>query len=1066
MSTSSSGISGVIADRYAVEREVGRGGMAVVYLANDLKHGRRVAIKVMAPEVAELIGPAHFLREVEIAARLNHPHILPLFDSGMAGDRLYCVMPFIEGESLRARLRREMRLPLAEALRLTREIAGALGHAHLQGLVHRDVKPENVLLSDGIPLVADFGVAYTHPGHASSRTATLEDASTEALVSGPSGEEDPGRTQRLTAFGPRSGDAGIGTGPEVVGTPLYMAPEQARGSTDLDGRADLYALGCLFYELLAGEPPFRGRTIYELLERHMSATPPDITAVRPEVPEDVARALARALAKDPANRFPGMAQFSEALNAAAVRVYALAYRERGAGIPNNLPVPATSFIGREKEMAGIKELLRKNRLLTLSGSGGAGKTRLALQVAAEVLEEHPDGVWLVELAPLSDPALVAKATAAAIGLRETPGEGIAQTLVSAIGDKRALLVLDNCEHVIDAAAQLAGLLLRSCPALRLIASSREALGIGGEVSFKVPSLPLPDAQGPQTPDAIAASSAVRLFLERAAAVKPDFGLTAHNAIAVASVCRRLDGLPLAIELAAARVRTLPMEQIEARLDSRFRLLTGGSRTALPRQQTLRALIDWSYDLLQEPEKELFCRLSIFSGGWTLASAEKVCQSEGLDSWEVLDLLTSLVDKSLALYEEAEATSRYRFLETVRQYAHDRLLERGNAAEWRDRHLEHFLALAEAAAPQMTGADQQTWLARLEAEHGNLRAALEWSEDDPARSALGLRLSGALQTFWMTHGHFFEGRERMARALARDSGGDLPARARALNGAANLAFAQADYVAARALHEESLAIRRTLGDQTGIATSLNNLCAVSFCQGDMTSARALLEESLRIRRRLGERRDIASSLNNLALIAQKQNDLASAQTHLAESLALRREVGDRSGVAASLHNLGVMAMLQGDHESARALWEEALSIRNELGDRSGSATTLHTLGALALAQGNRALARARFLESLRIAQVLGNQLGIASALEGLAPVAAQTSAPIQAVRLWAAAARIRADIGAPAPPEEQETRNRDIEDSRRTVGEEAFAAAWAHGQALTMDEAADAANHEVVAEPSV
>lgn len=1041
-------------DRYDVEREIGRGGMAVVYLANDRKHGRRVAIKVMAPHVARMIGPAQFLREIEIAARLNHPHVLPLFDSGVTDGSLYYVMPFIEGESLRARLIRETRLSLVEAIRLTREIAGALHHAHLQGLVHRDIKPENVLLADGIPLVADFGIAFTRRDSKTS-TRSVDAGETTSPPPAPREEGDNlGETLFFDALDISSESEASGTSGQTLGTPLYMAPEQAAGAANLDGRADQYALGCVFFELLAGEPPFQGSTLREILELHAHANPPDITTLRSDVPDDVVSALKRALAKDPADRYPAMTQFIEALNAAAVRAYAAAFREGNtSGIPNNLPLAATSFIGREKEMAEVKEILAKSRLVTLTGSGGTGKTRLAIQVATEALEQFPDGVWIEELAPLSDPALVPKAIATAMGIREAGGEPVTETITASIQGKKALLLLDNCEHVLDAVAQIAHRLLSTCPNLHVLTSSREALGVVGEVSYRVPSLALPAADRPATPENVLASPAARLFFERAMAGKPDFAVTSQNAPALAAICRRLDGVPLAIELAAARTRALAVEQIEARLDSRFRLLTGGSRTALPRQQTLQALIDWSYDLLKQPEKEMLSHLSVFSGGWTLESAEAVCSAEGIEEWEVLDLLTSLVDKSLVVYEESEGAARYRLLETVRQYARDRLLEEGATEEWRDRHLDHFLALAEEAAPHLVGRDQESWLPKLQIEYENLRAALDWSEGAEERHSKNLRLCGALQWFWFARGHFFEGRARLARALAQDPGGDLPRRAGALNGAANLAYAQGDYAGARPLHDESLGIRRVLNDRVGIATSLNNLASVSYFEGDLETAGARISESLAIRRELGDRAGISSCLNNLAMIAQKSEDYETARAHLAESLTLRREAGDSSGIAAALHNLGVIEMQQHDYDAARALWEESLSIRIEIGDRAGNAATLQTLGALALEQGDLVTARARFTDALHLSQELGMQLQIASSLEGLAPVAAQSGQHERAIRLFAAAARIREAIGAPAHPSEQELRDREIDEIRQAMSEQAFAAAWTAGRTLTAAELA-------------
>jgi predicted ATPase len=421
---------------------------------------------------------------------------------------------------------------------------------------------------------------------------------------------------------------------------------------------------------------------------------------------------------------------------------------------HNLPRQLTSFIGREREMGEVKEFLATTRLLTLTGSGGCGKTRLALQVAADLLEAYADGVWLVELAALADPTLVPQTVASALGVREQPVRPLTETLVDYLQPKVLLLILDNCEHLLTASAQLANALLRSCPRLRMLASSRQGLGIAGERTYRVPSLSLPQPRPLPPVERLTDYEAVRLFVERAVFTQPSFAITDQNAPAVAQVCERLDGIPLAIELAAARVKALPVEKLNERLDDMFRLLTGGSRTALPRQQTLRALIDWSYDLLSEPERALLRRLSAFAGGWTLEAAEAVGVGEGVEEWEVLDLLTSLVEKSLVLYEEREGEGRYRLLETVRQYARDRLLESEEGEAVRTRHLEFFLHWAE----------QGPGLERLETEHDNLRAALAWSGAQ-RQGDVGLRLGGAMGGFWHVRGYWTEGRERLAGVLA-------------------------------------------------------------------------------------------------------------------------------------------------------------------------------------------------------------------------------------------------------------------------------------------------------------
>ncbi|MEO8134062.1 MAG: tetratricopeptide repeat protein [Betaproteobacteria bacterium] len=764
------------------------------------------------------------------------------------------------------------------------------------------------------------------------------------------------------------------------------------------------------------------------------------------------------------------------------------------GRAHNLPIQLTSFVGREREMQEVKTLLRSSRLVTLTGSGGAGKTRLSLQIGADLIDDFADGAWLVQLAPLTDERLVPQAVATVLGLKEEPGVALTETLTQALKNKELLLILDNCEHLVEASASLCQALLSSCAGARILASSREALRVAGEAPYRVPSLATPDPKAPISVASLTLYAAVRLFIDRALAVKPSFQVDYTNAPAVASICHRLDGIPLAIELAAARVRSMSADEVNRRLDQRFRLLTGGSRTALPRQQTLRSLIDWSYDLLDETEQALLRRLAFFAGGWTLDAAEEVCSGEGIDEGAELDLLTSLSDKNLVLTEERNGVTRYRLLESVRQYARDRLLERGDEARWQARHLAYFVAMAEEAEPQLTGADQGVWLDRLETEHDNLRAALAWSSVEGGDAAGGLRLAGALRRFWYVRGYLGEGRARLSELLAATSDMKVTAsRANALSGAGVMAAQQGDYPAARVLYDESLAIRRQLGDRVGTATSLGNLANLAAAQGDYSSARALHEESLAIRSVLGDRSGIAMSLTNLGLIALEQADYPAARAWCEESLAMRRELGDRWGIAVSLNNLGLVALDQGDYPIARALHEESLAIRQELGDRVGIALSLNNLGDVSLHQGDWASARAvceqslaifrevgerwgigeslnnlglaaldqgdsaaaRTLheESLAIRRELGDQRGVAESLEGLACVAFNLADPGRAVRIWAGAERLRETIGSPLPPSDRPHYQCQVAAARAAFGDTTvFDLGWQEGRAMTLEQA--------------
>ena len=736
--------------------------------------------------------------------------------------------------------------------------------------------------------------------------------------------------------------------------------------------------------------------------------------------------------------------------------------------PNNLPQQPTSFIGREKESAEVKALLAKTHLLTLTGAGGSGKTRLSLQVAVDLLTGEGDGVWLVELASLSDPALVPQAVADVLGVKEAAGKTVQQSLVEWLKSKRLLLILDNCEHLVAACAFLAADLLRSCPGVHILASSREPLAVAGAQTYRVPSLSLPDpnSKQAQTVESLSQYEAVRLFIERAQAVQPSFLVTDASAPAVAQVCFHLDGIPLAIELAAARVRSLPVEEINRRLDHRFRLLTGGSRAALPRQQTLRALIDWSYDLLTAPERTLLCRLSVFAGGWTLAAAEGACCGEDFEAWEVVDLLTSLVDKSLVVYEEeGGGAGRWRLLETVRQYAGDRLGESGEAEAVGGRSAAWFLALAEEAEPQLVGPEQGSWLSRLEAEHDNLRSSLAWEEQSVGGAEAGLRLAGSLWRFWNVRGHPSEGRQWLGRALARTEvgaagpegvvgGATTAARGKALNGAGILAQCQGDYVVARALHEESLTIMRQLGNPGGIASSLMSLGNVAAGQGDYAVARTLYEESLTLYRQLGDQGGIAASLNNLGSMAERQGDHVVARTLFEESLTLYRQLGNQGGIAWSLNNLGNVAAGQGDYVVARPLFEESLTFYRQLGNQETIANSLGNLGEVACNQGDYVVAWALFEESLTLYRQLGSPNGTAYSLEGLSAVAHRQSQSGRAARLSGAASALRERIGSRLSPVEQAEFDNTMASAAEALGEAAFTAAWDAGRAMTLEQAVE------------
>ena len=719
---------------------------------------------------------------------------------------------------------------------------------------------------------------------------------------------------------------------------------------------------------------------------------------------------------------------------------------------HNLPLQLTSFIGRERDIAAVKRLLTTTRLLTLTGVGGTGKTRLALQVAAALVDQSPDGVWLVELAALADPAFVPRAVAATFGLHDQADRSSVETLLDFLRSKAILLLLDNCEHLIGACAQLVDTLLRACPRVQILATSREGLGIAGEVTWSVPSLSLPDVDRVLDLATVSASEAVRLFVQRSQAAKPEFAVTDQNAGTVARICGRLDGIPLAIELAAARARVLTVEQIATRLDNRFQLLTGGSRTALERHQTLRATMDWSYQLLSGPERVLLQRLSIFSGGWTLEAAEAVCAGEGVEDDEVLDLLTQLASKSLVGVEEQARAARYSMLETIRQYASEKLADSGEAERVQDCHLDYFLRSAEAIEPELHRADQLLWLKRLEAEHDNFRRALRWA--GRAESAeVSLRLAGVLEEFWRKHSHLSEGRGWLERALARaEPGGRTRARAKALWGAGYLAFFQADYATGHTLLKESMAISRELGDQAGLASSLCIWGIVVLFQGDAASAWAAEVESSATYRELQDAWGMASARYVLGLAKYTQGDYAAAQSAFEENLALLGATGDRWEISYSLTGLGRLALQASDFALARARFESALAIRREINDKFLIAHSLNYLGIVARREGDHRRAAALYLESLSLFQETGSRHGAALCLAALGGVAGDEGQPARAARLLGAAAGSLERLSAAMVLGDPQGYDLDVTTVRTALGDEAFATMRAEGRAMTMEQA--------------
>jgi predicted ATPase len=1008
---------------YEILSFIGAGGMGEVYRARDTRLLRDVALKTLpAQSTNDSSIQRRFEQEACSASALNHPNIVTIHDIGRAEAVSYIAMEVVDGRTLRDMLA-DGPLAIDKLIDLAAQVADGLAAAHDKRIVHRDLKPENIMVTGaGIAKILDFGLAKTETPLVAVDAATV-----------------PGG---LTQHG------------AVLGTVGYMSPEQASGQ-QIDFRSDQFAFAAMLYEMATARPPFGRRTVAETMTAVIREEPAPVATLNPAVPAALAKIIRRALAKQPAERYGStrdlardLADLRDQVGEPPDRIFAFR--------PLPLPPARTKLVGRTAEVAAAQQLLLRDnvRLVTFTGPGGTGKSALAQQLAESASRFFPAGVFFIPLASITDPGIVASTVAQAMGVREIPGRSLEASLKEAVrqgAQTPMLLVLDNFEQVV-AAASLVSDLLSVAPALKVLTTSRAALQIYGEHEFPVPPLAFPDPQHLPAITAVRDYPAIALFQERAQAVKPDFAITDANAAAVAEICARLDGLPLAIELAVARIKLLPPEAILARLQSRLRLLTGGSRDVAVRQQTLRGTIDWSYELLSPAEQKIFRRLSVFVGGCTLEAAEAVCGAlEDLEV-DILDGLGTLVNQSLL---ERVTTSgdevRFRMLETIREYALERLATSPEASSIRRAHAAYYVLLGEDGESRLGGPEEATWLRCFDIEHDNFRTALE-SAKEIGRVDWGLRLAVALWRYWERREHLAEGRRRLMDLLARPAAQTRnELRARALFGAGVLADARGEYDAAITLHQESVGILRELGDDRSLAVSVNALAVATQKHGDLAAARTLFEEGLGLWRKRGDRMAVSRALSNLANIVKAQEDYAQASKLYEESLAESVAMGDRSGAAVTLGNLGDLAREQQDFQAARSFHEQSLAGFRELGDPWGIATALTDLGSLARDEGDFERSHALHEEGLQLFAGLGHRRGIARLLEELARSASAQGRPRRALRLGGAAAALRETIGTPLAEPAHSKLERALEPARSRLGATESLAAWNAGRAMTIDE---------------
>ena len=1005
-------LQNALGERYSIERELARGGMATVYVASDRRHQRRVAIKVLDASIAGSVGVDRFLREIQIAARLNHPHIVPLYDSGRAEQAVYYVMPFVAGESLRDRLARSGPMAFTEVARIAREVGSALDYAHREGIVHRDIKPENILISEGHAVVADFGIARALM-EAADRTLTQAGA--------------------------------------FVGTPPYMSPEQATGDAPVDGKSDQYSLACVLYELLSGKPPFGGHSLMAIIGQHVNAPPPPLVSNMP-VPPSAEGAIMRALEKDPTRRFSTASMFAEELASVTSEAIAVPTRFSGGTVSRapRLPKPLTSLVGRDRDVqAGVNLMQRGEvRLLTLHGPGGIGKTRLAIEIAERLADVFPDGVWFVGLTETRDSDALKDRIARAVGLRG-PAAASMEALRDQLRDRKALLVLDNFEQLLDAANEIAAL-LSDCPGVKALVTSQVTLRVYGEYEFPVQPLGIPEIQSNLRLDAVGESPSVQLFVQRATAARADFRLDADNVAAIAEICTELDGVPLAIELSAARVKFMTPQELLPKLRNALDMLTGGARDAPSRQRTMRNAIAWTYDLLSPEHQRFFQRLSIFDGGATADAAAAVCLDD--DSGTLIDeALSELVDHSLLRQTtDAAGDTRFTMLRPIHLFASDALAASGERDDMAGKHAVFFRGMAIGAEADVMDGNEQ-WLDRLEADHANIRVTLDTLMEAELVSD-ALRTCVALWRFWETRSYAREGLERLRRTLAALPD-DIPVKLRlaGLYAAGVLADSCGEYTLGLDLFGQHLALTETLGDPRATAIAQNNLGILMLRQGKADDAIPFLRAGIEAMTEIGNRQAAGLGLANLGNAHRARRDFDAARQAYEAALSGFTVLGDRVNVAWSISHLGDLARDENKFEEARERYRESSRVFADLHHKRGLSSVLTDLGELEAEHGNIMDARVALEEALANAADLGDQRSMSRIIEVMAGVATKRELDEHALTLAGSVVGLRDRLGTPLSESERARLQGRVGASIGRLGNEASERLWSQGLGMSIEE---------------